>query len=225
MRIDILTIFPSMFDSVFAAGILKRAQEAGKTEIVLHDIRNAAKDQHRTVDDAPYGGGAGMVMKADVLADALESVPRVGGRRLVVLMSAQGDKLDHAAAAELAVFDQLVLVCGRYEGVDERFIESFVDREISVGDFVTTGGEIPAMAVCDSVVRLIPGVLGNEESLTNESFSAGLLEYPHYTRPAEFMGKKVPEVLLSGNHKEIDKWRKEQSLARTKKRRPDLLEK
>lgn len=194
-------------------------------EFVVHNIRDYATDAHKTVDDTPYGGGAGMVMRADVLARAMEAVPKVGQKRLNVLMSAQGERFSQSVAAELALLDQLVLVCGRYEGVDERFIELFIDREISVGDYVLTGGEIPAMAVADAVVRLLPGVLGNSESLTAESFSDGLLEYPHYTRPPEFKGLKVPDVLLSGHHKEIDKWRKEESLKRTKERRPDLIKK
>lgn len=225
MRIDILTIFPEMFTPVLSTSILKRGVAAGKVEFVVHNIRDYATDAHKTVDDTPYGGGAGMVMRADVLARAMEAVPKVGQKRLNVLMSAQGERFSQSVAAELALLDQLVLVCGRYEGVDERFIELFIDREISVGDYVLTGGEIPAMAVADAVVRLLPGVLGNSESLTAESFSDGLLEYPHYTRPPEFKGLKVPDVLLSGHHKEIDKWRKEESLKRTKERRPDLIKK
>lgn len=225
MRIDILTIFPEMFDSVFAHSIIKRAVEFGKVEIFITDIRASAADAHRTVDDTPYGGGAGMVMKPDVLAKALEAVPAVDGRRLVVLMSAQGEKFEQAVAHELAELDQMVIICGRYEGVDERFIELFVDKEVSVGDYVLSGGEIASMAVCDAVIRLIPGVLGNSESIKSESFADGLLEYPQYTRPPEFMGLKVPEVLLGGNHKEIDKWRKEESLLRTRTRRPDLFKK
>lgn len=223
MRIDILTIFPDIFTSVFSQSIIKRAQSAGKVEIVVHDIRGAAADAHHTVDDAPYGGGAGMVMKADVLAVALTAVPVAGEKRLVVLMSPQGEPFVQKRAGELAGFDQLIIVCGRYEGVDERFIELFVDSEISVGDYVTSGGEIPAMVICDAVIRLVPGVLGNSESVETESHADGLLEYPQYTRPAEFNGLKVPEVLLAGNHKEIKNWRKEQSLKRTALRRPDLL--
>jgi tRNA (guanine37-N1)-methyltransferase len=223
MRIDILTIFPEMFASAFASGIIKRAQDAGKVEICISDIRSSALDAHRTVDDTPYGGGAGMVMKVDVLARALEAVPVTGKKRLVVLMSAQGEKFDQKLATELSGFDQLVMICGRYEGVDERFIELFVDKEISIGDYVLSGGEFPAMAVSDAVIRLLPDVLGNSESLKSESFSDGLLEYPQYTRPPEFNGLKVPDVLLSGNHKEIAKWRSERSLERTKKKRPDLL--
>jgi tRNA (guanine37-N1)-methyltransferase len=223
MRIDILTIFPEMFPNVLDASIIGRAKKDGLVDVVVHNVRDSALDAHRTVDDAPYGGGAGMVMKPDVLARAAEKVPEEGKKRLVVLLSAQGESFTQAIAKELADYDQLVLVCGRYEGVDERFVELFIDREISVGDYVTTGGEIPAMIVLDATVRLLPGVLGNAESLESESFSDGLLEYPHYTRPPEFMGLKVPEVLLNGNHKEIKKWRDEESLKRTKERRPDLL--
>ncbi|OGQ48064.1 MAG: tRNA (guanosine(37)-N1)-methyltransferase TrmD [Deltaproteobacteria bacterium RIFCSPLOWO2_02_FULL_47_10] len=225
MRIDILTIFPEMFASVFDSSILKRAQGAGKAEVVIHNIRDYARDAHHTVDDAPYGGGAGMVMRADVLASAVEAVPVVGKKRQVVLMSAQGERFLQGTAREFSGLEQLVLVCGRYEGVDERFIEHFIDREISIGDYVLTGGEIPAMAVLDATVRLIPGVLGNAASLEAETFVGSLLEYPQYTRPAEFRGNKIPDVLLSGNHKEIKAWRKEQSLKRTAKRRPDLLKK
>lgn len=223
MRIDILTIFPDIFTSVFSHGVVKRAQGAGRVEIVIHDIRKAAVDANHTVDDAPYGGGAGMVMKADVLAAALSAVPFVGEKRIVVLMSPQGEPFTQRKAREFADIDQLIIICGRYEGVDERFIELFVDSESSVGDYVTSGGEIPAMVICDAVVRLIPGVLGNSESVEVESHANGLLEYPQYTRPAEFRGLKVPEVLLNGNHKEIENWRKEQSLERTAQRRPDLL--
>lgn len=214
-----------MFESVFASSIIKRALEKGKVEIVLHNIRDFAADPHKTVDDAPYGGGAGMVMKPDVLASAVKAVTKVGSKSLRILLSAQGKKLEQSVVAELALLDQLVLVCGRYEGVDERFIESFIEREISVGDYVTSGGEIPAMIVSDAVIRLLPGVLGNDESVKSESFANGLLEYPQYTRPPEFNGKKVPDVLLSGNHKEIDQWRHERSLERTKARRPDMIKK
>ncbi len=225
MQIDILTIFPEMFESVFASSIIKRALEKGKVKIVLHNIRDFATDPHKTVDDSPYGGGAGMVMKPDVLANAVGAVEKVGEKSARILLSAQGEKLEQSVVAELALLDQLILVCGRYEGVDERFIESFIEREISVGDYVTSGGEIPAMIVSDAVIRLLPGVLGNDESVKSESFANGLLEYPQYTRPPEFNGKKVPEVLLSGNHKEIDKWRHERSLERTKARRLDLIKK
>lgn len=223
MRIDILTIFPEMFASVFESGIIKKARSAGKVEIVLHNIRDSALDAHRSVDDAPYGGGAGQVLRPDVLALAVKKVPSVGKKRTVVLLSAQGELLKHSAAQALAELDQLVLVCGRYEGVDERFIEHYVDREVSIGDYVVGGGEIPAMVLCDAVTRLVKGVVGNKASLEFESHAGGLLEYPQYTRPVEFEGEKVPEVLLSGNHKEIEKWRRGQAEIRTKKRRPDLL--
>jgi len=225
MRIDILTIFPEMFGSVFAHGIIKRAVDSGKIEIGVTDIREYALDAHKTVDDTPYGGGAGMVMKADVLARALDSIEKKDGSLLVVLMSAAGERLDHKKAVEISKFDRIVIVCGRYEGIDERFVELFVDREISVGDYVLSGGEIPAMVLCDTVIRMVDGVLGNSESLENESFSDGLLEYPQYTRPLEFMGEKVPEVLLSGNHKEIKEWRGKQAILRTRQRRPDLFQK
>ncbi len=227
MRIDILTIFPEIFSRVLNESIIKRAREMKKVEIVVHNIRDHASDAHKTVDDSPYGGGPGMVMKPDVLGRAFKAVPVPvkEGKRLVVLMSAAGEKLTQEVAKNLAGIDQLVLICGRYEGVDERFIELFVDREISIGDYVLSGGEIPAMVVCDSLIRLIPGVLGNEESLTSESHADGLLEYPQYTRPALFEGLKVPEVLTTGDHKKIEKWRHEESLRRTKERRPDLMRK
>ncbi len=212
-----------MFDEVFKSSIIGKAVAAGKIEIVTRNFRDYATDIHRTVDDAPYGGGAGMVLKPDVLASALEGVPEAGKKREVILLSPQGKRLTQKIAKELAEVDQLVLICGRYEGVDERFIELFVDNEISVGDYVTSGGEIPAMVLCDTVIRLIPGVLGNEDSLQTESHANGLLEYPQYTRPQNFRGVKVPDVLLSGNHKEIEKWRHKESLKRTSEKRPDLL--
>ncbi len=212
-----------MFSSVFGATIIKRAVEAKAVELRTHDIRAHAEGAHRTVDDAPYGGGAGMVMKPDVLCRALENVEQAGKKREVIFLSAQGEKLTHKLAEDLSKLDQLVLVCGRYEGVDERFLESCVDREISVGDYVTSGGEIPAMIVCDAVIRLLPKVLGNVDSIKNESHANGLLEHPQYTRPFEFRGMKVPEVLMKGNHSEIEKWRHERSIERTLKRRPDML--
>lgn len=212
-----------MFSSVFGATIIKRAIEANAVELKTHDIRAHAEGAHRTVDDAPYGGGAGMVMKPDVLSRALGSVEKIGKKREVVFLSAQGERLTHKLAEDLSKLDQLVLICGRYEGVDERFLESCVDRQISIGDYVTSGGEIPAMVLCDAVIRLLPKVLGNAESIKSESHADGLLEYPQYTRPAEFMGMKVPEVLMKGNHSEIEKWRHERSIERTLKRRPDML--
>lgn len=223
MRIDILTIFPEMFLSVFESGIIKKARDSGKIEIDVRNIRESATGAHKTVDDSPYGGGPGMVMKADVLGRAVEGITAKGSKREVILLSAQGERFTQSIATELAGLDQIVLVCGRYEGVDERFIELYVDREVSVGDYVVSGGEIPAMMVCDAVARLVGGVVGNALSLETESYANGLLEYPQYTRPVEFRDLKVPDVLLSGNHKEIEKWRHEQSLKRTVERRPDLI--
>ncbi len=225
MRIDILTIFPEMFAGVFDSSIVGKTREAGKVDLVLHNIRDQATDVHKTVDDSPYGGGPGMVMKADVLAAAVKAVPKVGKSRKVVLLTPAGEGFSQGRAKDFSGLDQLVLVCGRYEGIDERFIELYIDLELSVGDYVVSGGEIPAMLVIEAVVRLIPGVLGNEESLKSESHTNGLLEYPQYTRPPEFGGLKVPEVLLSGNHKKIDEWREKLSIERTKERRPDLLKK
>ena len=224
MRFDIVTIFPGMFVSPLSETILKRAQEKGCVEFHLHDIRLHAKDKHHSVDDTPYGGGAGMVMMPGPLVDCVESVPRAG-KSLRILMTPQGEPFTQKVARELAGFDQLVLVCGRYEGIDERARRLVAERELSIGDFVVSGGEIPAMAVIDAVARLVPGVLGNELSIEHESFESGLLEYPQYTRPESFRGESVPEVLLSGHHAEIEKWRRREALTRTKSRRPDLVEK
>lgn len=224
MRFDVVTIFPKMFDSPLAESILKRAREAGLMEVVTHDIREFTSDVHRSVDDTPYGGGAGMVMRPEPLVRCVESVPTVG-KRVRILMTPQGEPLTQAIVKELSGYDQIVLICGRYEGIDERARNLIADREISIGDYVVAGGEIPAMVVIDAVTRLIPGVLGNEESVRSESFEDGLLEYPHYTRPEVFRGEKVPDVLLSGHHAEIAKWRRESSLERTKQRRPDLIDK
>lgn len=214
MRFDVVTIFPNMFVSPFADGVIKRAVDKGIVEIRCHDIRSHAADRHRTVDDTPYGGGPGMVLRPEPLARAIEAVPVIDGRRSVVLLTPRGEKLTQQAVRELSTYDQLVLICGRYEGIDERIVELFVEREVSIGDYVLSGGELPAMVVIESVARLIPGVLGNEESLREESHEGGVLEYPQYTRPAEFRGLKVPDVLLSGNHEEIRKWR----LGKTKKK-------
>lgn len=222
MRFDIVTIFPKMFDSPLAESILKRAREAGKIEVIRHDIRDFTSDVHRSVDDTPYGGGAGMVMRPEPLVACVEAVPSVG-KICRILMTPQGEPLTQAIVKELASYDQLVLICGRYEGIDERARKLICDREISIGDYVLAGGEIPAMVVIDAVTRLIPGVLGNEVSLESESFEEGLLEYPHYTRPETFRGEKVPDVLLSGHHAEIAKWRREQAISRTRERRSDLL--
>lgn len=221
MRIDILTLFPQMFRGPFDESIVKRAVDKGLLEIGIHDIRDHAEGRHQVVDDYPYGGGAGMVMKPEPVFAAVEAVRRKSSR--VVLMSAQGRPFRQRIAEDLSREAHLILLCGHYEGFDERVVEHLVQDEISIGDFVLTGGELAAMVVCDAVVRLIPGVLGAEESCLDESFSDGLLEYPHYTRPPEFRGWSVPEVLLSGNHAKIAEWRRQQSLLRTLRRRPELL--
>ncbi len=223
MKIDIVSIFPGMFETPFSDSIIKRAREKGLVEINMHDIRDHATNRHRKVDDTPYGGGAGMVMMAEPLVKAVEAIER-DKKSLRILMTPQGEPFSQGTARDLVELDQLVLICGRYEGIDERAREIIADREISIGDYVLSGGEIPAMAVVDAVIRLIPGVLGNDESIEHESFEKGLLEYPQYTRPEEFRGKKVPSVLLSGNHAEIDGWRQDEAIKRTKARRPDLLE-
>jgi tRNA (guanine37-N1)-methyltransferase len=221
MRIDVLTLFPGMFRGPFDESIVKRAVDRGLLEIEVHNVRDFAEGRHKMADDYPYGGGAGMVMKPEPIFAAVEAVRRAGSR--VVLMSAQGRKLSHSITERLSREDHLVLLCGHYEGVDERVIEHLVDEELSIGDYVLTGGELAAMVVCDAVARLIPGVLGADESAQEESFAEGLLEYPHFTRPPDFRGWDVPEVLLSGNHARIAGWRRTQSLLRTLRRRPELL--
>jgi tRNA (guanine37-N1)-methyltransferase len=221
MRIDILTLFPGMFSGPFAESIVGRAHERGVVTIQLTDIRSFATDRHRTVDDTPYGGGPGMVMKAPVVADAIEAVRSEASP--VILLSPQGRVLTQTIARELAKLPHLVLVCGHYEGVDERVRGLLVDDEISIGDYVLTGGELPAMVLVDTVVRLIPGSLGDDASAADESHAEGLLEYPHYTRPPDFRGLGIPAVLLSGNHAHIAQWRRYQSLLRTRSRRPDLF--
>jgi tRNA (guanine37-N1)-methyltransferase len=223
IRFDILTVFPEMFASPCGCSLLKKAQDRGLIEIQLHDIRNHAEDKHRMTDDAPYGGGGGMVMKAEPIDRALLSIPMTGEAVPIILLTPQGNRFCQKIAEELAGYPQLVLVCGHYEGVDERVRTQLVNREISIGDYVLTGGELSAMVVVDAVSRLVPGVLGNSDSAGADSFSMGLLEYPHYTRPAEYRGWKVPDVLLSGNHRQIELWRRRESLLRTRKRRPDLL--
>jgi len=223
IRFDILTVFPEMFASPFQFSLLKKAQERRLIEIGLHNIRDHALDKHRMTDDTPYGGGCGMVMKVEPIDRALSSVKRADARSVVVLLTPQGDRFSQPMAEELASFSQVILICGHYEGVDERVRQHLSDREISIGDYVLTGGELSAMVVVDAVCRLIPGVLGNSESTTSESFSMGLLEYPQYTRPSEYKGWKVPDVLISGHHREIELWRRRESLRRTLIRRPDLL--
>jgi tRNA (guanine37-N1)-methyltransferase len=250
MRFEIVTIFPEIFRGFFEFGVVSRAQKTGLVEIEVRDLREATHDRHRTVDDRPFGGGEGMVLKAEPLAETLDSIGiapvSAGGREglSVILLSAQGRPFTQAVARELAGLERVVLICGRYEGVDERVNELYCDREISIGDYVLSGGELAAAVVLDAVMRLVPGVLGNEASSEFESFGAGdtairadvdgvprsqhgaggLLDYPHYTRPAEFRGVGVPEVLMGGDHAAVRKWRREMQLRKTLQNRPDLLE-
>ena len=220
MRIDICTLFPEMFDAL-KASLIGKAQESGKLEINLHNIRDYSKDKHKKTDDYPFGGGAGMLMTVQPIYDCVTAINGWEDATKIYL-SPRGETLKQRYVVELSHAQHIILVCGHYEGIDERAIELLNLNEISIGDYVLSGGELPAMVLVDSVARYIPGVLGNGESTTDESFSNGLLEYPQYTRPAEFMGLKVPNVLLSGNHSEVDKWRKKMSEEITKKRRPDL---
>jgi tRNA (guanine37-N1)-methyltransferase len=249
MKIEILTIFPDFFSGPLDYGITRRAREAGLVAIGIHDLRAFAHDRHRTVDDRPFGGGEGMVLKPEPIFECLEALEvaprdqRIAGRakESVVLLSAQGRRFDQATAAELAQMERVALICGRYEGIDERVSEFLADRELSIGDYVLSGGELGAAVIVDTVTRLIPGAVGNEASTQQESFSAhvgtdsgddprstcvsgGLLDYPHYTRPAEFRGMSVPEVLVSGNHDQIRRWRRRTALEKTLRNRPDLLE-
>ncbi|CAN5687918.1 tRNA (guanosine(37)-N1)-methyltransferase TrmD [soil metagenome] len=252
MRFDILTIFPGFLDSPLDYGVLKRARVAGQVEVVSHDLRSFTHDRHKTVDGRPFGGGEGMVLKADPIFEAFESLgmaskaERDTTRETVILLSAQGRRFSQAVAHELAGMERVVILCGRYEGVDERVNEMLCDQEISIGDYVLSGGELAAAVIVDAVVRLLPGVLGNPDSARFESFGAdevaeermtvdgvprsthgsgGLLDYPHYTRPAEFRGVPIPEALMSGNHEIIKQWRRRMSLEKTLRNRPDLLEK
>ena len=224
MRIDVLTLFPEMFGGPLQASIVGRAVETGLANIVLHNTRDYAEDKHHIVDDYTFGGGPGMLMKPEPLFSAVEAVAALDSPKgRVVLLTPQGPLLTQAIGDELAREERLILICGHYEGVDERVREHLVDDEISIGDYVLSGGELPAMVLIDVVVRRLPGALGSEESLAEESHSQGLLEYPQYTRPAEFRGWTVPEVLLSGHHAQIAAWRRQQSILRTAARRPDLL--
>jgi tRNA (guanine37-N1)-methyltransferase len=252
-RIDILTIFPDFFRGPLDYGIVRRARETGLVEIIVHDLRAFTKDKHRTVDDRPFGGGEGMVLKPEPIFECLESFGDVaarearlstGAKQSVILLSAQGRRLDQTLAGELSELDRLVLICGRYEGVDERISEHLADREVSIGDYVLSGGELGAAVIVDTVTRLIPGAVGNQNSTRQESFtesrlgqveltgsgacstcvSGGLLDYPHYTRPADFRGMAVPEVLVNGNHEQIRNWRRKTALEKTLRNRPDLLE-
>jgi tRNA (guanine37-N1)-methyltransferase len=253
MRVDILTIFPDFFRGPLDYGIIRRAREWGLVEVNVHDLRNFTKDKHRTVDDRPFGGGEGMVLKPEPIFECLESLGDVARRaervasnakQSVILLSAQGRKLDQSLASELSALERIVLICGRYEGVEERVSEHLADREVSIGDYVLSGGELGAAVIVDTVVRLIPGAVGNDASTRQESFteahvtrtpspanepnstcgSGGLLDYPHYTRPADFRGIAVPEVLVNGNHEDIRRWRRKTALAKTLRNRPDLLE-
>ncbi len=256
MRVDILTIFPDFFRGTLDYGIIRRARETGLVEVTIHDLRNFTKDKHRTVDDRPFGGGEGMVLKPEPIFECLESlagvVPRperISGsaKQSVIVLSPQGRRLDQALAADLSTLDRIVLICGRYEGVDDRVSEYLADREVSIGDYVLSGGEMGAAVILDTVTRLIPGAVGNEDSTRQESFtspaaagegvratqegrptstcaSGGLLDYPHYTRPADFRGWVVPDVLINGNHEDIRRWRRKTALAKTLRNRPDLLE-
>jgi tRNA (guanine37-N1)-methyltransferase len=221
MKIDVLTLFPAMFAGPLDESIVMRARRAGLLDLNIHNLRDYAHDRHKTVDDRPFGGGPGMLLKPEPIFEAVEALARENTR--VILLSPAGRTFNQAIARELAQMDDLLLVSGHYEGFDERIREQLADDDLSIGDYVLTNGALPAMVIIDAVTRLLPGALGDEESAHEESFSHGLLEYPQYTRPAEFRGLKVPEVLLSGNHAQIAKWRAEQARLRTKERRPDLL--
>ncbi len=229
LRVDIITIFPDYFRAPFDYGIIRRARAAGLVTIEAHDLRTWTSDKHHVVDDRPFGGGDGMVMKPEPIFAAVESLTGANRRETVprgarvVLLSPQGRPLTQAAAAEFAKCGQLVLICGRYEGVDERVADALITDEISIGDYVLSGGEPAALVIIDTTVRLLPGALGSETSAATESFSDGILDYPHYTRPPEFEGMRAPEVLLTGNHAEIARWRREAALEKTKRNRPDLL--
>jgi len=227
MRIDIITIFPGMFAPVLNESMVKRAQEKGKVKIHIHDLRDYSKDKHSKVDDRPFGGGSGMVMGPEPIFAAVRKIKAASRNKeaKVILLCPQGRPYEQKKARELSACSHLILICGHYEGVDERVKTDLVDEEISIGDYVLTGGELPAMVLVDSVVRLVPGVLGDKNSLNFESFEGNLLEYPQYTRPADFLGMKVPALLLSGDHKKIAEWRKLEAVKKTKERRPELLRK
>ena len=234
MRFDIMTLFPEMTDRILGESIIGRAQKSGAVEIHSHNIRDYSQDKHRRVDDTPYGGGMGMLMAAPLIYNCYEAVKSMadkalGGKedikRKVVYMSPKGKVLTQAKAAELSALDNLIILCGHYEGVDQRIVDEIIDEEISIGDYVLTGGELPACILVDCISRLLPGVLSDKECYESESIACGMLEYPQYTRPYEFHGVKVPDVLISGDHAKVDKWRYERALEETKRLRPDLLEK
>ena len=224
MRIDVITIFPEMVSNSVEYGVVKHAQENGLLEIIVHDLRDHSHNQNRSIDDYCYGGGAGMLMKPEPLFEAVESVDSVDDDTKIILLSPQGKPLTQDISRRLSLADHLILICGRYKGVDERVRQNLITDEISIGDYILSGGEIPALVIIDVVSRLLPGALGNYESAQDDSFSEGILDCPHYTRPAEYRGMRVPEVLLSGDHKKIREWQRKQALARTFHRRPDLLE-
>jgi tRNA (guanine37-N1)-methyltransferase len=225
MKFDVVTIFPRMVEAALAEGVVSRGIASGVLDVKVHDLRRHTTDRHRSVDDVPYGGGPGMVMKPEPLVRAVDEI-RVGRGTpdAVILLSPQGERFTQAEAVRLSTLSHIVLLCGRYEGMDERVPELVGAREMSLGDFVVSGGELPALIVVDAVSRLVPGVVGDEQSVAEDSFARGLLDYPHYTRPAEFAGLKVPDVLLSGHHADVRRWRKKTALARTLDRRPDLIE-
>jgi tRNA (guanine37-N1)-methyltransferase len=222
MKVDVLTLFPGMFAGPLDESIIKRAREAGLLDLEIHDLRTYAHDRHKTVDDRPFGGGPGMLLKPEPVFEAVEALATAETR--VVLLGPSGRRFDQSVAREMAKCQHLLLICGSYEGFDERVREHLADEELSIGDYVLTNGALPAMVIVDTVTRLLPGALGDNDSAREESFSAGLIEYPQYTRPAEFRGWKVPEVLLSGHHAEIAKWRAAQARQRTQERRPDLID-
>ena len=223
MRIDVITIFPQVIANGVGYSVVKRAQENGLLDIVVHDLRDFAHNPHRSVDDYCYGGGAGMLMKPEPLFEAVKSIP-IADSKKIVLLSPQGELLTQDMARRLSLLDHLILICGHYKGVDERVRQALITDEISIGDYVLSGGEVPALVVIDAVSRLIPGVLGNYESAQDDSFTEGILDCPHYTRPAEYQDMRVPEVLLSGDHERIRKWQRQQAIMRTFYRRPELLE-
>ena len=223
MRIDLITVFPNMITQTVEFGVIGRAKQSGLLEIVTHDLRDFTKDRHRSVDDYCYGGGPGMLMKPEPLFEAVESIQYECSSRKVILLSPQGKLFNQEMARQLSLTDHLIMICGRYKGVDERVCEYLVTEEISIGDYVLSGGEIPALVLIDAISRLLPGTLGNYESAQDDSFSDGILDCPHYTRPADYRGMSVPEVLLSGNPQKINKWQRRQALMRTLRKRPDLL--
>jgi len=225
MQFDVFTLFPEIFPSYLESSILQRARQRGLIDVRVHNIRDFTHDKHHTTDDVPYGGGGGMVLKPEPVFEAVESISGQGTGHPIILLTPQGRVFNQTMAQDLSRHEMITLICGRYEGVDERIRAHLVTDEISIGDYVLTGGELPALILMDAIARLLPGVLGDPDGAADDSHASGLLEYPHYTRPAEYRGEGVPEVLLSGDHAKIAKWRREQSLARTLARRPDLLDK